>query len=204
MKKRKTTSHEGISEIAPSSLADLHEWLKKNHKQKEGLWVILPKKGSGIPGITVDQLIDEALCWGWIDSLPRKIDDTRYKLYISPRNPKSNWSKVNKDKVARLEKEERIQPSGKAAIELAKSSGTWIALDAVEALEVPKDLEIALKKQKEAWENFSAFPRSAKRGILEWIAQAKKSETREKRIQETAELASKNIRANQYLVGKAK
>lgn len=141
---------------------------------------------------------EESLCFGWVDSLPNKIDALRYKLYISPRNPKSNWSRVNKEKISRLETEGRIHPSGIKMIELAKESGTWNALDEVENLVIPEDLLQALKKQKGALTFFEAFPKSVKRGILEWIQTAKQETTRSKRIHETALLAKDNIRANQY------
>lgn len=203
-KAKKKLSHASVADFFPKSKKELESWFEQNFEDNSGIWIVLPKKGSGIPGLTVDELIDEALCWGWIDSLPRKIDETKFKLYVSPRSPKSNWSKVNKEKVVRLEKDNRIRPSGKSMIELAKKTGTWTALDSVEALEIPEDLKKELEKNSSANAFFSEFPRSAKRGILEWIAQAKKPETRTKRIMETVSLAKENKRANQFLVGKEK
>jgi uncharacterized protein YdeI (YjbR/CyaY-like superfamily) len=185
--------------IQPVSIFDLRSWFLDNLDRKTGIWVILAKKDSDIATISVDDLIDECLCFGWIDSLPNKIDSKFYKLYISPRNPKSKWSLVNKNKVKKLTKEKRIHPNGLKMIQLAKKSGTWDALNDVENLVIPKDLENELKKYQEAYKNFTNFPKSIRRGILEWILNAKKEETRLKRISETAVLAHKNIRANQYI-----
>lgn len=185
--------------IQPVSIFDLRSWFLDNLDRKTGIWVILAKKDSDIATISVDDLIDECLFFGWIDSLPNKIDSKFYKLYISPRNPKSKWSLVNKNKVKKLTKEKRIHPNGLKMIQLAKKSGTWDALNDVENLVIPKDLENELKKYQEAYKNFTNFPKSIRRGILEWILNAKKEETRLKRISETAVLAHKNIRANQYI-----
>ncbi|NCN09926.1 MAG: hypothetical protein GW938_08795 [Leptospira sp.] len=185
--------------IQPVSIFDLRSWFLDNLDRKTGIWVILAKKDSDIATISVDDLIDECLCFGWIDSLPNKIDSQFYKLYISPRNPKSKWSLVNKNKVKKLTKEKRIHPNGLKMIQLAKKSGTWDALNDVENLVIPKDLENEFKKYQEAYKNFTNFPKSIRRGILEWILNAKKEETRLKRISETAVLAHKNIRANQYI-----
>ncbi len=114
------------------------------------------------------------------------------------RNPKSNWSLVNKEKIQRLTQAGRMSSAGQAMVAQAKKSGTWNALDDVEKLIVPNDLELALQQHPQAKKHFEAFPRSVKRGILEWIFNAKRSVTREKRIEETATLAAQNIRANQY------
>lgn len=112
-KSEKMESKKETEEFEPKSLQDFQDWLEKNHDKKKGVWLVLAKKGSGLPSITVDEAIDASLCYGWVDSLPNKIDALRYKLYISPRNPKSNWSRVNKEKIKRLEKEGRVHPSGK-------------------------------------------------------------------------------------------
>jgi uncharacterized protein YdeI (YjbR/CyaY-like superfamily) len=194
----KNSSPMTIPSFEPKSLVEYRKWLKKNHHQAKGVWLILAKKKSGLPTISVDEAIDESLCFGWVDSLPNKIDEKRFKLYISPRNPKSNWSRVNKEKIKRLEKEGRIQPSGQKMIDLAKETGTWDALNDVDNLIIPADFHKELQKQGSALKHFEAFPKSVRRGILEWILNAKKPETRLKRIQETALLAKDNKRANQY------
>ena len=180
------------------SLRQWHQWLQNNHTQQTGVWVLHDTKEART--MTYEQMRDEALCFGWIDSAVRrsKIPNTSL-IYMSPRKPKSNWSKVNKTVVARLMKEKRMQPSGMAMVKLAKRTGTWTALDDVEKGVVPKDLAAALKKAgPKAAAYFNAFPPSVKRGILEWIQSAKKPETRADRITKTATLAAKNQRANQY------
>lgn len=185
-------------ELYPKTIIEWRNWLIDHYSATKSIWVIFPKKASGLRGITPDEAIDEALCFGWIDSVPNKVDDSRFKVLFSPRNPKSNWSRVNKTRIARLEKEGRIAKPGYDMIRIAKEAGTWTALDDVENLVIPDDLETELKTCKDAFSNFEAFPRSAKRGILEWIFNAKREETRKKRIKETARLAEDNIRANQY------
>jgi uncharacterized protein YdeI (YjbR/CyaY-like superfamily) len=149
-------------------------------------------------GVAAPEAVDEALCFGWIDSKPNKRDAESFYQYFSKRNPKSNWSKVNKEKVKRLLAEGLITKSGLEAIEIAKQNGTWNALDEVEEIIIPDDLQKAFSKKKSALTNFEKFPRSSKRGILEWILNAKRPETRQKRIQETVDLAEKNIKANHY------
>ena len=162
------------------------------------MWVVFGKKGNGVESITLPEAIDEAVCFGWIDSVINARDEFTYRIYFSPRNPKSNWSRVNKNKVRRLEEEGRLQPAGLKMIELAKETGTWTALDDVENLVIPADLQEAFDLYPESEPNWHAFPRSVKRGILEWILNAKRPTTRQKRITETASLAAQNIRANQY------
>jgi uncharacterized protein YdeI (YjbR/CyaY-like superfamily) len=119
-------------------------------------------------------------------------------LWFSPRKPGSGWSKPNKERIEKMIAVGRMAPAGLEKINAAKSDGSWTLLDAVEALEIPPDLETALAAYPQARTNFDAFPRSAKRAILEWIMQAKRPETRAKRVGETARLAEENIRANQW------
>lgn len=175
---------------------DWRNWLLKNHDKEFSVWLIIYRKESKIPSVYYPEAVDEALCFGWIDSLPNKRDDKSYYQFFSRRKPKSNWSKVNKQKVENLLKEGLIHPAGLAVIELAKQNGNWVALDEVEQIIIPDDLEKGFKKNKVALKNWDNFSLSSKRGILEWIFNAKRPETREKRIKETIELAEKNIKAN--------
>jgi uncharacterized protein YdeI (YjbR/CyaY-like superfamily) len=174
------------------------DWLQDNHQQSAGVWLVYNKKTSGLPHLDYGAQVEEALCFGWIDSKPAKVDNVRSSLYFAPRKPKSGWSKPNKERVEQLLKLDLIQPAGLAKIEEAKKDGSWSLLDTVEALEIPKDLAQELAKYTQAAGYFAAFPRSAKRGILEWILQAKRPETRQARIEETARLAQDNLRANQW------
>lgn len=182
----------------PKTRAEWRTWLEQNHMQTQGVWLIRYKKGTGKPWFDDNNAVEEALCFGWIDSKPNKLDEERSMVWFAPRKPRTGWSKLNKERVERLLAQGLMMPAGLAKIEAAKQDGSWNALDAIEALEIPADLESALNEYAAAKQNFEAFPRSVKRGILEWIASAKKPETRAKRIQETARLADQNLRANQW------
>jgi len=184
--------------VHPKSRAEWRKWLEENQARKEGIWLISYKKDTGKPRFDYDESVEEALCFGWVDSKPAKLDEERSMLWFSPRKPKTNWSKLNKDRVEKMIKAGLMAPAGLAKVEAAKKDGSWNALDGVEALEIPPDLAKALSKNKTAKEYFDAFPRSVKRGILEWILNAKRPETRTKRIEETVSLAEKNVRANQW------
>jgi uncharacterized protein YdeI (YjbR/CyaY-like superfamily) len=172
-------------------------WLKSNHAKSGAVWAVTFKKPDP-RYVSAQDVNEEALCFGWIDSLPRKLDDKRSMLLVAPRKPKSAWSKINKDRVERLIAEGQMMPAGQKAIDEAKASRTWDKLNSVEALELPPDLMKAFASSKTALKNFEAFPRSVKRGILEWIIQARKPETRAARISETVAKAKNNIRANQW------
>lgn len=189
-------SYNGTKTFYAKSQSAWRKWLEKNHSKENAVWLIIYKKETGIPSVYYPEAVDEALCFGWIDSKPNKRDEESYYQFFAKRNPKSKWSKVNKDKVTRLIKAGKMNSAGLNMIELAKKSGTWDALNEVEDIVIPPDLEAAFKKNPEARTYFDAFSRSSKRGILEWILNAKKAETREKRILETVMLAAKNVKAN--------
>lgn len=180
------------------SRAAWRKWLLKNHKKESAVWLNIYKKASGTPSVNYKEAVLEALCFGWIDSTPNKKDEQSYYQYFAPRNPKSKWSVINKKAVAELQSKNLMHKSGLALVELAKNSGTWDALDDIHAMVLPPELKKLLTKNKIAKQNWDAFPPSTKRGILEWISNAKKDETRTKRILETVTLAEKNIRANSY------
>ncbi len=184
--------------VHPLSRAEWRAWLEQNHTRAEGIWLISYKKATGKPRVEYDEAVEEALCFGWIDSKGNKLDEERSLLWFAPRKPKTGWSKPNKERVERLIAAGLMAPAGLVKIEAAKQDGSWNALDAVEALEIPPDLAEALARYSLAQQHFEAFPRSVKRGILEWISNAKRAETRAKRIEETARLAEDNIRANQW------
>lgn len=171
-------------------------WLETYHAASPGVWLIYYKKESGKPRVSYDEAVEEALCFGWIDSLPNKIDEESYKQLFSPRKPKSNWSKLNKERVEKLLAQGLIAEAGLKSIAIAKSNGHWDALNEVEKLEAPADLISALESLPPAAEYWETFPKSVKRGILEWISNAKRPETRAQRIQKTASMAAENKRAN--------
>lgn len=184
--------------VHPLTRAEWRAWLHEHHERDAGVWFIAYKKATGKPRVEYDEAVEEALCFGWIDSKPQKLDAERSMLWFAPRKPGSGWSRVNKERIARLVAGGLMMPAGLAKIEAARQDGSWDALDAVEALEIPPDLAAALAAYPNASTYFDAFPRSVKRGILEWISNAKKPETRANRIAETARLAEENLRANQW------
>ena len=175
------------------------QWLEKNGEAEKSVWLIIYRKNGATRSVSYEEAVEEGLCFGWIDSKGNKRDDESYYQFFSQRKPKSNWSQSNKDRVARLLKEGKMTNRGLALVEVAKQNGAWTALDNINALLLPDDLQKALAKNSPAKRHFNAFPPSVKRGILEWIGSAKREETRQKRIAETVSLAEKNIRANQYL-----
>ncbi|MEL6222733.1 MAG: YdeI/OmpD-associated family protein [Cyanobacteria bacterium J06627_8] len=185
-------------EFQPNTLAEWRDWLEANHSQSSGIWLITFKKSSGKQQLTQDMAIEEALCFGWIDSKPGKIDSERTKLWFSPRKPQTGWSQLNKKRITKLLNDGRMHAAGLQKVDDAKRDGSWTLLDDVEALIIPDDLVQAFAAYPGSREHFDHFPRSVKRGILEWIVQAKRPETRQRRIEETARLAADNIRANQW------
>lgn len=151
-----------------------------------------------MPSVYYDDAVEEAICFGWVDSKPNKRDDESYYLFMAQRKPGSNWSKLNRQRAEKMIAEGRMDQAGMAMVALAKQTGTWEALEDVQNAVIPPDLAEALLANPAANANFDAFPPSSKRIILEWILNAKKPETRQKRIGETVALAAKNIKANHY------
>jgi uncharacterized protein YdeI (YjbR/CyaY-like superfamily) len=192
------TEKDGVPAFYAGDRHEWRRWLEENHALVKKLWLIMYRKGSGTPSVHWSEAVDEALCFGWIDSKSIRRDAESSFLMFTRRNPKSKWSRINKEKVEKLLEAGRITPAGLAVIEAAKRNGAWNALDEVENLTLPPDLREALAASREAQVHFAAFPRSVKKVILEWILNAKRPETRQRRIRETVALAEKNIRANQY------
>jgi uncharacterized protein YdeI (YjbR/CyaY-like superfamily) len=180
------------------SRAAWRKWLTESHASEKNIWLKIYKKQSQTPSVYYDEAVDEALCFGWVDSSIKKGNDEFYYQFFAKRNPKSNWSRVNKAKIEKLLSEGLMSDAGRKMVEIAKETGTWTALDDVENLINPPDLEEKLDQKPIAKAYFEAFPRSVKRGILEWLFNAKQTETRNKRIVEIVSLAEKNERANQY------
>jgi uncharacterized protein YdeI (YjbR/CyaY-like superfamily) len=178
--------------------AQWRRWLESHHERESGLWLVTWKKASGKPQLAYDDLVEEALAFGWVDSKTQALDAWRSMLWLAPRRPGSLWSGPNKLRVQRLIDAGLMTPAGQAKVDAAMADGTWSALDAVEALEVPPDLADAFAAQPGSRAQWDGFPRSVKRGVLEWIVQAKKPETRAKRVLETASLATRGERANQW------
>jgi uncharacterized protein YdeI (YjbR/CyaY-like superfamily) len=189
---------DGIKVFYAKTQKEWRKWLEKNHQSEKAVWLIFYKKGSGIQSTNYAEALEEALCYGWIDSKANKRDEVSYYQYFAKRKPASNWSKVNKEKVTKLIEKGIMTPAGFESIETAKQKGKWFALDEVEELIISPDLQQLFDNNKAAFDNWEQFSRSAKRAILEWILNVKRPETRQKRIEEAVELAQKNIKANQY------
>ncbi len=179
----------------PRDRRSWRRWLQRNHDRAAGVWLIYYKQESGRPRVPYDDAVEEALCFGWIDSTVRKLDDERYVQLFTPRKARSNWAKSNKVRVERLIAAGLMTEAGLAKIEAAKRDGSWNALDSVEALEIPRDLGRALKASSAAARHFASFSPSSKRGILAWIASARKPETRAARIEKTVRMAERGLRA---------
>jgi uncharacterized protein YdeI (YjbR/CyaY-like superfamily) len=176
----------------------LRDWLSAHHDSAPGVWAVTYKKAAGSRHLPYDAIVEEALCFGWVDSKPRKVDDERTALLLTPRKPGSGWSRPNKERIARLEATGALAPAGRRTVEAAKADGSWTALDDVENLVEPEDLRTALDAEPTARAHWDAFPRSARRGILEWIQSAKRAETRAERVAETVGEAAEGRRANQW------
>jgi uncharacterized protein YdeI (YjbR/CyaY-like superfamily) len=194
---QKARAGEAFERVEIASRKQWRSWLSENFRQGQSIWLVVPKKHMGAAHVPYDDIVEEALCFGWVDSLVRKLNEDRSMLLVSPRKPSSNWSALNKARVEKLTAQGLMTPAGQEKIDLAKASGKWNALDDVETLSVPADLAKAIAAVKGAKASWDAFPPSARRGILEWIKNAKAPDTRAKRVNQTAELAGRNIRANQ-------
>ena len=177
----------------PGSPADWRAWLAEHHGRGYGVWLVTRRAA---PCVTYEEAVEQALCFGWVDSTAGRLDDERTMLWFAPRRPRSGWARTNKIRVERLLAAGLMQPVGLALVEAAKADGSWTLLDDVEDLVVPDDLAAAFTATGRA--HWDAFPRSARRAILEWIVQARRPETRAKRIAETAAKAEVGERANQW------
>ena len=189
---------DGVNTIYAKKREEWRKWLEKNHLLEKSVWLVIYHKDSKTPSINYEDAIEEAISFGWIDSKPNKRDKESYYLLFAKRKPNSNWSKANRERAAKMIKQGLMTDAGKAMIDIAKRTGTWTALKDVQDSVVPNDLQELFIKNKKAYDNFQAFPPSSKRIILEWILNAKRPETRRKRIEETVTLAERNIKANHY------
>lgn len=187
---------DGLEQVYVASRDQLRDWLEQHHAQKESIWLITYKKG-GERYLPYDAIVEEALCFGWVDSQPRTLDRERSMRRLSPRDPNSSWSKKNREHVARLEAAGLMRAAGRRVVAAAKRSGAWDRMKDAENLKVPGDLARALREH-EARNTFDGFPPSSRRIILEWIETAKKPETRTRRIEETAQKAARGVKANHY------
>ena len=178
-----------IETYYPKTKQHLRKWLEKNHLTKDAVWFIFYKKHTGKPTVAWSEAVDEALCFGWIDSKGETIDDNTFRQYFCKRKPNSTWSKINKQEIENLLSKGLMTPAGLAVIEVAKQNGSWTILDDVEELIIPQDLEEAFTKLGNSKDYFLALSKSSRKYLLQWIALAKTEATRQKRIIEIAENA---------------
>ena len=183
-----------IELFCPANRQQWREWLQEHHDKKQSIWLLYHKKKSTTERLLYSDAVDEALCFGWIDSLTKPVDDYTYRQFFCRRKPKSVWSRVNKEKVQRLIDSGLMTPAGMRAIDIAKENGSWAILDDVEALIIPEDLEEAFQQRPNAGSFFQTLSRSDKRVLLQWLVLAKRPETRQNRITELVEQADQNLK----------
>ncbi|CAG0934087.1 hypothetical protein TFLX_03335 [Thermoflexales bacterium] len=173
--------------------AEWRAWLAANHASAKELWLVIYKKHTGQPSLALEEAVEEALCFGWIDGLLRRIDDERFALRFSPRKKGSVWSQVNKRRVAKLIKQGRMTEAGLAKVKEAKANGQWRAAARREDVSnISTDLKKALKANPQTWRNFENLAPSHKRQFIYWIDSAKTEITRQRRIQETVRRVGEN------------
>jgi uncharacterized protein YdeI (YjbR/CyaY-like superfamily) len=170
-------------------------WLEANHATARGAWLVTWRSRAAPQGLDYEAAIEEALCFGWVDSTGGRFDDDRGKLYFAARKPRSGWAASNKARVERLTTAGRMTPAGLEAIERAKANGSWEMLDSVERLEVPDDLATALAACPPAADRFASFSPSSRKQMLAWVAMAIRPGTRAARIDEIAAAAARGERA---------
>ena len=170
-------------EIFFATRTELRNWLAKNFKKTEGIWAIFYKKTSGLGDLSWEAIVEECLCFGWIDSLPGKVDETKTKIYISPRKTNSGWSRRNKYLLVELQKSGLIEKPGFEAIEKAKVNGSWERFDRAEALEISPELQLVFDENQELFSKWQALSQAKQRQALQLIYDAKTEDTQQKRIQ---------------------
>jgi uncharacterized protein YdeI (YjbR/CyaY-like superfamily) len=191
-------NEENIDIFYPENRQQWRQWLQENHDVKHSVWLLYFKKSSNKPSLSWSDAVDEALCFGWIDSKRQAIDEEKFRQYFCRRKPKSTWSKINKDKIERLTEAGLMAQAGFDSIETAKLNGSWSILDEVENLNIPEDLEKAFETRPGSKSFLLSLSRSDRRVILQWLVLAKREQTRQKRIQEIAELAGQGLKPRQF------
>lgn len=173
------------------------EWLHENHHLHDCVFLIFYRVDSSFESMRWEEAVKVAICYGWIDSTVKRLDDERRRQMFTPRKEKSVWSKLNKTYIDELIRENLMHESGLKKIEIAKKNGSWESLDAVENLEIPTDLQKAFDNNVIAFDNYNNFSKSYRKSYLYWLNQAKREETRQNRISEIIDLCAKNIKSRQ-------
>lgn len=187
-----------IETFSPTSRENWREWLAVNHRSKQSIWLVYYKIQANIPTVSYNDAVDEALCFGWIDSTKKSLVNDTFMQFFSKRKPNSVWSKINKGKIQRLIDEGLMTEAGFESIEKAKQNGSWSILDEVEELIIPEDLENEFNTKAGSKDFFLSLSKSVRKAILQWLVLAKQAETRQRRITEIAELASQKLKPKQF------
>jgi uncharacterized protein YdeI (YjbR/CyaY-like superfamily) len=174
----------------PATTAEWSDWLARNHARAKGVWLVTPRSVTGRETVDYDTSVVEALRYGWVDATVRTLDEERAMQWFSPRKPTSVWASSNKQRIERLRAEGRLEPAGEAVVRAAQANGTWTMFDDVERLVVPDDLAAALAARPGARDRWDAASPSSRRMALGWIVQARRPETRARRVERTAERAA--------------
>jgi uncharacterized protein YdeI (YjbR/CyaY-like superfamily) len=182
-----------LKKVKPTSRAAWRAWLEKHHATSPGIWLVFAKKHSGIPTLSYEDAVLEALCFGWIDSLVKSIDDRFHMQTFTPRKPKSAWSETNKARLTKLMKAGLMAPAGLAAVEQAKKSGSWNTYASVDAMTIPLELKRAFDANPDAKKNWPTYTASAQRSFLHMVNGAKRPETREKYVRRVIDLVAKKV-----------
>lgn len=191
-------TNEEIQTVSVNTKEAWRKWLEENHHTAQSIWLICNTRKSNLPIVHWTELVDEALCFGWIDSTRKTVDEGSFMQLFSRRKPRSTWSKINKEKVEKLIKNKLMTKAGYETIRIAKENGSWNILDSVEDLEIPNDLNEAFKIYEGSEEYFLSLSKSAKKMLLQWIVLAKRPETRQKRIDEIAAHAAQKKKPKQF------
>lgn len=189
VKGARTSARSTLEQLYVPDRAAWRRWLGRHHAKSPGVWLVFDRATHRKDRLPYGDAVEEALCVGWIDSTVRPLSDTQYCQLFTPRKPRSTWSKLNKTRVARLEAAGLMRPAGLAAVSLARANGSWTSLDQVEALTVTPELAEALARTEGADAGFASLSPSARKGYLHWISQAKRAETRARRIAEVVKRA---------------
>jgi uncharacterized protein YdeI (YjbR/CyaY-like superfamily) len=176
--------------VQPDDSAALRRWLNEHHDTSSGVWIVSYTKASGKPRLDYEDIVLQLLCFGWVDSTARKIDDERSAIYCAPRKKGGTWAATNKARVKRLEADGLMTQAGRAVIAQARKDGSWTILDAVEALEIPDDLAAAFKQHPNAAARYESLSNSAKKQVLWSVIGAKRPETRLARIERIIQRAA--------------
>ncbi len=181
---------ESFEKVEISSVEDLRNWLSSHYAQKESVWLVTYKKSSPSKYVSREEVLDQLLCFGWIDGIRRKLDDEKTMQLIAPRKAE-HWAKSYKDRASRLIKEGKMHAAGLQSIAHSKSKGLWDFMDDVDQLIIPPDLAQALEKKAGAKDFFNALNPSSKRFALRWLKLAKTEKTRQARLLKLSELSAK-------------